>query len=102
MPGQTPGDIVIRFTQPKSGPMVTTGDQRDDHQHDQCDRDSPERLHTARYLNVSRPQAYALVRSGELPAIKLGGRGVWRRDSRCRMWHLPAPRPSRLQESGAT
>lgn len=35
---------------------------------------------TARYLNVSRPQVYALVRSGELPAIKLGGRGVWRVD----------------------
>jgi excisionase family DNA binding protein len=30
---------------------------------------------TARYLNVSKPQVYALVRSGELPAIKLGGRG---------------------------
>jgi excisionase family DNA binding protein len=26
------------------------------------------------------PQVYALVRSGELPAIKLGGRGVWRVD----------------------
>lgn len=35
---------------------------------------------TARYLNVSRPQVYALVRSGELPAIKIGGRGVWRVD----------------------
>jgi excisionase family DNA binding protein len=35
---------------------------------------------TARYLNVSKPQVYALVRSGELPAIKLGGRGVWRVD----------------------
>jgi excisionase family DNA binding protein len=32
----------------------------------------------AAYLNVSVPQAYALVRSGELPAIKIGGRGVWR------------------------
>lgn len=37
---------------------------------------------TARYLNVSRPQVYSLVRSGELPAIKLGGRGVWRVDRR--------------------
>ena len=37
---------------------------------------------TARYLNVSRPQVYALVRSGELPAIKIGGRGVWRVDRR--------------------
>lgn len=35
---------------------------------------------TARYLNVSIPQAYALVRSGELPAIKIGGRGIWRID----------------------
>jgi len=37
---------------------------------------------TARYLNVSRPQVYSLVRSGELPALKLGGRGVWRVDRR--------------------
>ncbi|GMA36537.1 hypothetical protein GCM10025876_27410 [Demequina litorisediminis] len=29
-------------------------------------------------LNVSSQQAYALVRSGELPAIQVGGRGVWR------------------------
>ncbi len=35
---------------------------------------------TARYLNVSHPQVYALVRSGELPAVKIGGRGVWRVD----------------------
>lgn len=34
----------------------------------------------AAYLSVSVPQVYALVRSGELPAIKLGGRGVWRVD----------------------
>lgn len=34
----------------------------------------------AAYLNVSLPQTYALVRSGELPAIKIGGRGVWRVD----------------------
>src|SRR3712207_6703073 len=31
----------------------------------------------ATYLNVSVPQVYALVRSRELPAIKIGGRGVW-------------------------
>jgi excisionase family DNA binding protein len=37
---------------------------------------------TARYLNVSQPQVYALVRSGELPAVKIGGRGVWRVDRR--------------------
>lgn len=29
-------------------------------------------------LNISAAQAYALVRSGELPAIKIGGRGQWR------------------------
>jgi excisionase family DNA binding protein len=32
----------------------------------------------AEQLNVSAAQAYALVRSGELPAIKVGGRGQWR------------------------
>jgi excisionase family DNA binding protein len=36
----------------------------------------------ATYLSVSVPQVYALVRSGELPAIKIGGRGVWRVDRR--------------------
>ena len=29
-------------------------------------------------LNVSDSQVYHLVRSGELPAIKIGGRGQWR------------------------
>jgi excisionase family DNA binding protein len=29
-------------------------------------------------LNISPTQAYALVRSGELRAIKVGGRGQWR------------------------
>ena len=29
-------------------------------------------------LNISTPQAYALVRSGDLPAIQLGGRAIWR------------------------
>jgi excisionase family DNA binding protein len=29
-------------------------------------------------LNISAAQTYALVRSGELPAIKVGGRGQWR------------------------
>jgi excisionase family DNA binding protein len=29
-------------------------------------------------LSISARQAYALVRSGELPAIQVGGRGVWR------------------------
>jgi excisionase family DNA binding protein len=32
----------------------------------------------AEILNVSAAQAYALVRSGDLPAIKVGGRGQWR------------------------
>ena len=32
----------------------------------------------AELLNVSGAQVYALVRSGELPAIKIGGRGQWR------------------------
>jgi excisionase family DNA binding protein len=29
-------------------------------------------------LNISMAQARALVRSGELPAIQIGGRGQWR------------------------
>lgn len=32
----------------------------------------------AEVLNISSAQAYALVRSGELAAIKIGGRGQWR------------------------
>ena len=32
----------------------------------------------AEVLNTSQAQVYALVRRGELPAIKLGGRGQWR------------------------
>jgi excisionase family DNA binding protein len=36
----------------------------------------------ATILNVRGAQVYALVRSGELPAVKLGGRGVWRVDRR--------------------
>ncbi len=32
-------------------------------------------------LNISSPQAYALVRSGDLPAIQVGGRGQWRVES---------------------
>jgi len=32
----------------------------------------------AEILDISSAQAYALVRSGELPAIKIGGRGQWR------------------------
>ncbi len=32
----------------------------------------------AEVLNTSVAQVYALVRRGELPAIKIGGRGQWR------------------------
>lgn len=32
----------------------------------------------AEVLNISASQTYALVRSGELEAIKIGGRGQWR------------------------
>lgn len=33
---------------------------------------------TAEVLSISTTQAYALVRSGELPAIKVGAHGQWR------------------------
>ncbi len=33
---------------------------------------------TAEILNISVSQAYAIVRSGELPAIRIGHRGQWR------------------------
>jgi excisionase family DNA binding protein len=32
----------------------------------------------AETLNISAAQTYALVRNGDLPAIKIGGRGQWR------------------------
>jgi excisionase family DNA binding protein len=32
----------------------------------------------AEVLNTSSAQIYALVRRGDLPAIKIGGRGQWR------------------------
>lgn len=32
----------------------------------------------AEVLNISAAQTYALVRNGELPAVKIGGRGQWR------------------------
>ena len=32
----------------------------------------------AETLNITMAQAKALVRSGSLPAVKIGGRGVWR------------------------
>jgi excisionase family DNA binding protein len=33
---------------------------------------------TAEILNISAGEALELVRTGELPAIKIGGGGVWR------------------------
>jgi len=42
---------------------------------------TPRFLHladVAEILNTSTAQVYALVRRGDLPAIKLGGRGQWR------------------------
>ena len=65
----------------------------------------------ATYLNVSVTQVYALVRSHELPAIKLGGRGVWRIDknqlevylerlhAETREWIRTHPLTSRAEES---
>jgi excisionase family DNA binding protein len=35
----------------------------------------------AEILNISVAQVYALVRRGDLPAIKIGGRGQWRVES---------------------
>ena len=35
----------------------------------------------AEILNISSSQTYALVRNGDLPAIKIGGRGQWRVES---------------------
>jgi excisionase family DNA binding protein len=32
----------------------------------------------AEVLNITASQAYALVRNGDLPAVKIGGRGQWR------------------------
>ena len=34
----------------------------------------------ATYLSVSQTQVYALVRSGQLPGVKIGGRAFWRVD----------------------
>ncbi len=47
-----------------------------------CDDRAVQRFLTladvAEILNISAAQAYALVRGGDLPAIKVGGRGQWR------------------------
>lgn len=37
---------------------------------------------TAAYLNLSEAEVYSLARSGQLPAVKIGGRGTWRVDRR--------------------
>lgn len=29
-------------------------------------------------MGISSSQGYALVKSGEIPAIQIGGRGIWR------------------------
>ncbi len=42
-------------------------------------------------LNISSAQAYALVRSGELPAIKVGGRGQWRVETTDFLRRPPSP-----------
>lgn len=34
----------------------------------------------AAYFQVGVAQVYSLIRSGELPAMKIGGRGIWRVD----------------------
>jgi excisionase family DNA binding protein len=64
----------------------------------------------ATILNVRVAQVYALVRSGDLPAIKLGGRGVWRVDriqleeyiermhAKTREWALAHPLSSSPEE----
>ena len=36
------------------------------------------REQVAEELNISNAQAYALVRRGDLRALKIGGRGLWR------------------------
>jgi excisionase family DNA binding protein len=48
---------------------------------DSGDMDGPRFLQladVAEILNISAAQTYALVRNGDLPAIKVGGRGQWR------------------------
>ena len=42
-------------------------------------------------LDISSAQAYALVRSGELPASKVGGRGQWRVETTRYLGFLTSP-----------
>lgn len=50
------------------------------------DESLPHRFFTlkqvAAMLATSEAQVYALVRAGDLPAIKIGGRGQWRVENR--------------------
>ncbi|WP_199423525.1 helix-turn-helix transcriptional regulator [Actinotalea solisilvae] len=58
-------------------------------------------------LNISSPQAYALVKSGELPAIQIGGRSVWRVEASeleayiARMYEQTRARSERASGAGA-
>ena len=52
-------------------------------------------------LNISAVQAYALVRSGELPAIQIGPRRIWRVEAtelEAYIERLYARSPSRAQD----
>lgn len=61
----------------------------------------------AEVLNVSKPQAYAWVRSGDLPAIKVGGRGQWRVETSALeghedlRWRAPVRWPRRGRARGS-
>jgi excisionase family DNA binding protein len=46
------------------------------------------------YLNVSVTQVYAMVHSRELPAIKIGRRGVWRVTATSLSAISPSSRPT--------
>ena len=55
-------------------------------------------------LNISAAQAYALVRSGELPAIQIGGRLQWRVEAaqlEAYIERMYAETRARLQTEGA-
>ena len=64
-PQPRPGDVVAHLIRWHDGPMA----------------EDPRFLtlaDVAEVLNTSGAQVYALVRRGDLPAIKIGGRGQWR------------------------
>lgn len=58
----------------------------------------------AELLQISASQARAMVRSGELPAIQVGGRGQWRIEiARFREWvELSHQRTAEAVRSGAS